>query len=367
MIIPLIYIYNFIFLFTTLILCEIKIIPRKFYFFISTSYMVFVFGQRWFGGVDFPGYLEGFLLNSKPFEIGYLFIQNLFSKYNIYFGNLIFFIYLFTTLTSLWFIRKYTYSNYAIFLFFLTEYHIMSINPLRTYIAINFFLIGYYFYNIKNRKIGIIVMGIGLFFHKLIIGAIFIFFVFKLVNIKKYEKILLICLIILPLINIKYFLKEVTAIILPQYLHYYNGYFDRKLSVLNIFRYYIILCMFIYLKKYINIKNIKEKKLFESVYLFFVLIGSAVSFAPLHRIAYFFKIFEFLFFAYIFDFKKVNKIKKYLIISIFILNYIVIGYKDLGVLFEYKLRLLQIFNTKTVDEYINEERDYVKKYMKKFM
>lgn len=365
--IPLLYIYNFVFLFITLILCELKIIPKKFYLYISTFYFLFIFGQRWLTGVDFPFYLEGYLINNRRFESGYFFFQNLFFLNNIYFGNFIFLIYSFTTITSLWFVRKYTYSNYIIFLFFISEYHIMSINPLRTYIAINFFLIGYYFHNIKNKKIGIFIMGIGLFFHKLTIGAIFIYFLFKILNIKKWEKIILLFLLIIPLINIKFLLEKIALVILPRYSHYFGGYFDQKLSLLNIIRYYCILILFIYLKKYINLKNIKEKKLLESTYLFFILIGAATSFGPLHRIAYFYKIFEFLFFTYIFDFKRIGNLKRFLIISVFILNYIAIAYKDMGVLFEYELRPLQFFNTKTNNEYTKENEKYLKKYRNKFI
>ena len=365
--IPLLYIYNFVFLFVTLILCELKIIPKKLYLYISAFYFLFIFGQRWYGGVDFPFYLEGYLINNKRFESGYFFFQNLFQKNNIYFGNLIFIIYAFTTITSVWFIRKYVYSNYMIFLFFLTEYHIMSINPLRTYIAINFFLIGYYFFNIKDKKVGIFIMGIGIFFHKLAIGAILIFFLSKIINLKKYEKFVLIFLLIIPLVDVKFLLEKITSFVLPQYLCYFGGYFDKKLSLLNIFRYYTILVLFIYLRKGIDLKDIKEKKLLESAYLFFILIGTATNFAPLHRIAYFYKIFEFLFFAYIFDFKRIGNLKRFLIISVFIINYIAIGYKDMGVLFEYELRPLQFFNTKSSNEYIKENERYLKKYKDKFI
>lgn len=364
--IPILYVYNFLFLIITLFLCEIKIIPKKFYGKIILVYFLFVFGQRWFGGVDFRGYLEGFLLNNRHFEIGYLLFQELFKKYNIYFGNLIFVIYLFTTLTSIWFIKKYTYSNYIIFLFFLTEYHIMSINPLRIYIAINIFLIGYYFFDMKNKKIGIIIMLFSIFFHKLSIGAILVFFVFNIFRMEKAEKLLLLYLIVIPLLDIKILLERLVYLILPEYLHYFGGYFDQKLSFLNVIRYYFMLLVFIYFRKYMNTNIIKEKKLIKNTYIFFILIGSATSFAPLHRVAYFFKIFEFLFLAYIFDLKKINKLKKTLIMFIFILNYIVIGFKDMGVLFNYELRFLQIYNTKSKEEYLKESSIYLKNYLFKF-
>lgn len=53
--IPILYVYNFLFLIITLVLCEIKIISKKFYGKIIIVYFLFVFGQRWFGGLILEG------------------------------------------------------------------------------------------------------------------------------------------------------------------------------------------------------------------------------------------------------------------------------------------------------------------------
>ena len=216
------YLYNFLFLTFFLFLCERKVFPKRWYKNIVIFYFIFIFGQRWSAGVDFFGYLKYYLIHF-PSEIGYRTIERFFFYNNIYFGLLIFLIYLFTTLGSLWFLRKFTASNYAIYFFFLSEYHIMSINPLRTYIAINFFLIALYKLYFNKKKISALLFIIlGSLFHKIIIFTLpfFLFIIFLEKVIKKKKLILWLILFIIIIIPRSQLLKLMVVFIPVKYLDY---------------------------------------------------------------------------------------------------------------------------------------------------
>lgn len=352
------YLYNFLFLTFFLFLCEIKILPKKWYKNIIIFYFIFVFGQRWAAGVDFFGYLKYYLIHF-PSEIAYRTIERFFFDNNIYFGLLIFLIYIFTTLLSLWFLKKFTTSNYGIYFFFLSEYHIMSINPLRTYIAINFFLIALYkLYFDKKKILAFLFLILGSLFHKIIIFTVpfclLFFFIEKIM--KKKILFLWLILFVIPLLPISKALKLLIIFIPAKYTTYIGSIYDVPLSILNIARYYIVLLFYIYLHP----KRIENKKFsfIDKMILIFILITAlSVNFAPLHRIAYFFKIFEALYFIYIFE--KSKKIdKKILILIFFLTNYCFISYKDMGLLKDYKLEYLTFKNKKSMQEYFEEVELY---------
>lgn len=362
-----IYLYNFIIPLIILFFCKIREFPKKSYLYLVTSYYLFIFGQRWFAGVDFTGYFEYYLTGFKA-ELGYYWIQQFLAKNNIYFGVFIFIIYAFTTLISLWFFRKFTKSNLSIFLFFLSEYHIMSINPLRTYIAINIFLIGIYFWECKSQKfLGIVFMALSPLFHLVAIIATIFFLIFKLFRLLKTQKIMNYILLIIPFINFKSFIKLLVEILLPRYLSYFGSKYDYSLSWMNIIRYYAIVLLFLYFQKKLSSKDKKEKIILGGMYSFLILIGIATHFAALHRIAYFYKIFEPIFFLYILDYKKIKRELKVLIVSVFILNYVGIIYKDMGVLWNYKFRPLHIYNKVNNSEYWKELEEFEKSYKKHYL
>lgn len=355
-----IYIYNFIISLILLIVCRIKKTTR-YYLCIVTFYYIVIFGQRWFGGIDFHGYLE-YYLEGKGRSLGYSFIQEIFRSNGIYFGVFILCIYAFTTLVSIWFFRKFTHSNLGIFLFFLSEYHIMSLNPLRTYIAINIFLIGIYYFELENKKIGFLIMLSGILFHYLAIGGIFVYFIFRLFMLLRLRKYINWILLFLPLINLKPLLYIITKMILPMYTNYFNSYFDQPLSILNRSRYYVIIILFLYLKKYLDIRKRKEKMILQGMYSFLLLMGMATHFGELHRIAYFNKIFEPLFFIYLLEKKKVKIYLKIIIIVVLLLNYLGIIYMDMGTLRYMEVKRINIFDQKNKDEYYKEISNYLQKW-----
>lgn len=349
-----IYWYNFIFLTFFLLVCEQGIIPKKWYKNICIAYFVFIFGQRWSAGIDFYGYLKYYII-SFPSEIGYRTIERFFSRNDIYFGNLIFIIYTFTLVMSIWFINYFYRSNYLLYIFFLSEYHIMMLNPLRTYIAISFFLIVLIKVYEKNKKLSLLFIFLGGLFHKLIfLASIFILVFLNQKIIFRNKKKILLGLIVLPLLPTRNLL-----ILFAEYFNYGRTYlgssYDIQFSILNTIRYYLILILyFIFSNKkwYIERKN---NFINIGIIIFIFIMGISCQIAPLHRVAYFFKIFEVLFFFKVFISSQKNKyLKQGIIIFIFIINYIVIAYKDMGVLSNYELRFLQLKNTKTFSQYLEE-------------
>lgn len=357
----LVYIYNFFLTLLLLWICKIKQFKRI-YLYIITLYYLLIFGQRWFGGIDFHGYLEYYIIG-KGRSIGYGFLQELYRNHNLYFGFFIFSLYFFTTLGSLYIFRKFVYSNFGLFLFFLSEYHIMSLNPIRTYLAIVIFGIGIYYLEIKRKKIrGLISIILSVLFHYLSIGAIITYLFFKLLKRLKVYKILDLILLILPLINLRPLLKIVTNFVFPMYAHYFGSYFDKNLSMMNYIRYYIILFLFLYLKHYFISKNRKNMLIIVGMYMFLILMGMATYFAELHRIAYFYKIFEPIFFIILIEMKNVRKKIKILVVVVLITNYVGIIYKDMGVIKYMEIRKMHLYTNKSNQEYLNEIQNYLKKF-----
>ena len=339
-----IYLYTFLFWSITLFLCEIGIIKKNRYVWIVITYSLLIYGQRWRGGVDFYGYLR-YYLNNFQVEPAFTLIQNYLSSRNIYFGLFIFGIYLFTTISSVWFLRKFSNSNYLIFFYLISEFHIMSINPLRTYIAICILLFGIYNYYFNKKYYLIIFIIFASLFHytAIIAGIIFIFFQnFNFIIKRKFIiYILLLILPILPINEIIYYLIKFT-----KYRSYIGGKFDVELSNLNVIRYYIILIMLFLFDKIIYYKKQIKKKykiIRNMMILFLICMGAATKFALVHRVAYYFKIFEVIYLFLNFNYLSKKSIKIF-IIFIFLINYLFIVYKDTGVLKNVKIVKLRLYN-----------------------
>ena len=82
---------------TMLLLISKKIKKQKFFFYSSFLYSIFIFGQRWMTGTDYPNYLRYYLTDFQVSEPGYYYLQKILAENNLDFGLLIFII-LFITL-----------------------------------------------------------------------------------------------------------------------------------------------------------------------------------------------------------------------------------------------------------------------------
>lgn len=355
-----IYILTIIFATLFLILCEIKALPKNWYTKIMVIFLLFVFGQRYSAGVDFFGYYSYYFIHF-PSEIGYRTIERFFSDNNIYFGNLIFLTYSFTTITSIWFIRKFIKSNYAIYIYILSEFHMFSMSPIRTYLATSFFLIGlYYLYSSKKRLKTFIFIMVATTFHKLTILATPFLLFFKKTKIN-YRNFILCCLFIIPILPLDLLYIKLASLV-PFYSKYANSVYFIKLSIFSLIKYYgVLICYVLFFIKNDNSKvfNFINK----GMLTFMFIMALASSAAPLHRIAIFFKIFEILYFSYIFINTKLLY-KKLLILSLFLCIYSAITYKDTGTLYLYQLKFLHIDNDISYEQ-IMEDGDKLGKHIMK--
>lgn len=350
-----IYYISFIFYSILYLLCRFNILKKNKFIWLSTIYSILIYGQRWGGGIDFYNYLKYYVVNF-PTEWGYRYIQNYLSNNNYNYGILIFISYAFTTITSVWFIRKFIKNDLIIYFYFISEFHIMSLNPIRTYMAISFYLIGTYYYFKEKSLIKYLIFNIlASGFHSVVLYCFPIVFfinsnIKKLINRKR--MIIIYCfLIVLPLISFRkiiYFIASFT-----KYINYIGSRYDIALSNLNFLRYYLILFIFILGNYYYRkIKTKKFEIIQKGMLIYIIFMGISMDFGPFHRIAYFYKIYELLFMGMIFEIKKL-KIQKKVIIFIFLINFIFIIYKDMGVLKYSEIRILKIYNTNTDEKLLD--------------
>lgn len=345
------YIFYFVILLLFLIICNNISTFKSKYKYIVSIFSIFFIGQRWGSGVDFYGYLSYYINNVKT-ERGYYFIQTIFRENNLYFGLIIFIFYIITLVISLKIFTKFCDNNLSIFIFFISEYHIMSINPIRTYLSLIFFIIlcNLYIFRQKKRKIKTIFFFIlGFCFHKGIIFTIpSIFFIKKI----PYKKIFLIALLVLPLLDIRSLIEYT-----PYAENYLGSVYDVKSSLLNHIKYYLTVVLYFYFKSQNQNQEIENLFL-----MYLILYGLSMNLGPIHRIAYYFKIYELIYLCQILN-KKNRSMKilfdKFIVVMFFILMYFGASYKDLGYMFIYKFRWLKIKNEVTFEEYQNEIIEYL--------
>lgn len=347
------YLGYIIVLIVLLFLCSIKYFKKK-YKNIILLMSIFFLGQRWGAGVDFYGYLNYFISKFKV-EFGYTFIQNYLSNNNIYFGLLIFTIYVFITVFSLNIFLKFCNNNISIFIFFISEYYIMSINPLRTYLSLIFFLLICNLIIFKNKNViikSIFFLICGYSFHKSIIIIMPMLIFIKHIP---YKKIVILTLFILPFINSRLLISY------SPYGNYYLGsIYDVGASVLNIIKYYSTLVLYFYMK-YTQIRSKKEVENLFIIYLFFY--GLSINFAPISRLGYFFKLYEVIYFCQIFNLSNYSfKIifNKTIVILFFIGIYFGAAYRDLAYISFYRFEPLKLKNIKTYKEYNSDILNYIK-------
>lgn len=260
-------------------------------------YVIFIFGQRWMTGEDFPNYLNYYILNFRGKEFLYFEFQNIFVKYKLSFSLFIFIIFFVTTFNFYRLMLKFNKNILVmIYIYLFTELFFIQMTQIRQLIAVSFFVNGYFFFINKSRVKGIIYIIIAYLFHASTLLVVpFLFFSFK------FDKKILLLLVtfcfLLPLVDIRFLLKlEVINI----YIHYLGTQFDTTLSIFHYFRFYIIVAItIIYLYNIkINFNNTNEKIIINGVFVYIILYGLGFKFALIFRVANYFKIFETIFLAY---------------------------------------------------------------------
>ncbi|AKL93663.1 EpsG family protein [Clostridium aceticum] len=322
-------------------------------FFIKSTffYSIFVFGQRWMTGEDFPGYLLYYISGFTGKEIGYFALQNLFANKNLYFGLFIFLIYTITVFNNFKFIKRINKNTvFMIYLYMFLELYFMQMSQIRQFIAVSFFIHSYYFIFQRMYCRSLINLIIAISFHFSAVIIIPILFIrMKLSKKTMFYFVILCCA--LPLVNIKVLFN---LGILNTYSHYIGSVYDTGLSFFHFIRYYAILfiiLLYIYNIK-IDVSSRIDRMILNGVLFYLVLYGLSFQFAPMMRVSYYLKIFEFIFIGYyIKDIKHFSpKLVKGTIVSMFLLFYLSIAIIDPYNITRYEFRPLQLRENRTDSE-----------------
>jgi len=320
----------------------------------SFVYVLFLFGQRWMTGTDFPNYLRFYIQDFTRSEWGYFGLQSLLRSGGLYFGIIIFIILFITQFNFYRFFLKFDQGALMIFLFLISEIFFAQMSQLRQYVAISFFINSYYS-AYKNEYLKSIINIIFAFsFHA---SAIFFipFLFLKLPINRKVSLTFFITALILPLIDIHWLLE---LPIFGRYSGYVGGQFDVPLGFGHNIKYYTVLLIFIFFIYYLKpiLQNQKNKMIINGLMFYILIYGLSFNFAPLFRVATFFQVFEVVFLIYYSNKLKIipeidaKKIIAFLFIGIFTFSGLVDSYN----VSDYQFRALRFHENRSVEELTDE-------------
>ncbi|MER1956071.1 MAG: EpsG family protein [Solibacillus sp.] len=358
----------FIIHFSVIILLFIfsKLIKRdKFFVFSTFTYSLFVFGQRWMVGTDFGNYLMYYIYDYQGTEVGYRFLQNIFTEYNLSFSLFVFLLYLLTQFNFYKFMSKFNMDYTLIILFYcLSEIYFAETSQIRQWIAISFFVNAYYYLYFKKYVKTFFLILLGFIFHKSIIFVIpFMFIKFdKLIKIKKLAPLFILILLCLPFVNLNYAFS---------FLHIFDfvkDYEDSRyvvsLSYFHIAKYYfLIICTLIMLNNIDWIKIKLNSMIINGQLIYLFLYGLSMQMGAFIRFAYFFKIFEILFFVCLIPFLRgIDKKQMLILFTIYsFIMYGAISIIDTVELSHYRMRLISIFEPYSDQQLIIEFYDFLQR------
>lgn len=329
-------------------------------FFINGSfiYSVFIFGQRWMTGTDFPNYLKYYLIDFQNVEPAYYWIQKFLSSNNLYFGILIFITLFITLFNNYRFFKKIDrHVVLIVYLFLISEIFFAQLSQIRQFIAVSFYINSYFYaFHKSYLKSGLNII-FGMMFHTSIIFLVpFLFLRLKLDRIKTLY--LLILSSVLPFLDISFLLN---LDIFSRYSHYLDSIFNVNLSSFHYVKYYIVLTVFIvfvwYIKKIGNSRI--EQMILNGLVFNMLLYGFSFQFAPLLRASLYLKIFEIVFVAYYH--KELHNFSiqtaKLVTVMLFVGIYSGLAVTDPYNITRYEFRPLQLDRERTTEQ-LNQEIDH---------
>lgn len=320
----------------------------------SFVYVVYIFGQRWMTGVDFPYYLKYYLQDFTRSEWGYFGLQVFLKNNNLYFGLLIFIVFVLTQFNFYRFFKKFDNYSLLIFVFLISEIFFAQMSQMRQYVAISFFVNSYYYANKKEYPRSMLNLFFAYSFHS---SAIYFFpFLFiKIPYTKNIVSLLLTSFLMLPLVDIRFVLN---LPFLNRYSGYLGGNFDVPLGINHSIKYLIMLVIFIFY--IINLNEFKKTKLnlliINGLIFYMLIYGLSLQFAPLYRIATYFQVFEIVFLVHYSKSLKgiptsiTNKTVSFLFIGLFIFASISDSYR----VSEYQFRSIRLHENRTEEQLNNE-------------
>lgn len=330
------------------------------FIYLSFIYTLFVFGQRWMTGVDFPYYLNYYLTGFVRSEVGYFAIQELFRMNDLYFGLLIFVMLFISLINNFRFILKFKGKALIIlFVYLLSELYFGQMSQIRQYIAISFFINSYYYsYENKKYKSALNLLLAVSFHFSAIFMVVFLLFKPKMKRISML--IILIISLALPLINIT---SVFNLPIFNVYAHYLSSDFNTSLGGSHYIKYYVFNILFlVYILQIKPFKETFEDNLILNGMIFYiVLYGFSLNFAPLFRVSNYFKIFEIVYLVYYFD--KISffseKLIKNILLTVFFLTYIGMAYTNSARITEYQFRRLRLTEDRSVQHLYKDINEFI--------
>lgn len=328
--------------------------------FIITSfiYSVFVFGQRWMTGTDFPNYLRYYVQDYTRNEWGYFSLQSFVRDNNLYFGIIIFAIFLFTQINFYRFFTKFQYDGMLIFIFLISEIFFAQMSQIRQYVAISFFINSYY-HSYKDEKIkSLINLILSYSFHTSALFFVPLLFIKLPFNQKKLGMILT-TFFILPFIDVHVIFK---LPFLSRYSHYVGGYFDVPLSFNHAIKYYTVLLILVFFSSWAyKLKSSRNNLLiYNGIFYYMLIYGLSFHFAPLFRVATFFQVFEIIFLVILANNLKnipeylSKKVIALLFIGIFSMSALVDAYTVAN----YDFRFLRFYDNRSHEELVIEADNF---------
>ena len=349
-----IWIFHFVVI-TVLLLIAIKIKKDSFFVKSSFLYALFIFGQRWMTGTDFPYYLRYVLIDFTVNEPIYDALQQIITNYNLYFGLLIFVIFSITLFNNYRFMAKIDkHMILIIYLYLFSEIFFAQMSQLRQFVAISFFLNSYYYSHHKKYIKSILNILLAMGVHTSVIFMIpFLFIRLKLNRIKTLY--LLLVSAVLPLVDISMVLHFP---IFSRYSNYLNSMHNTNLSIFHYFKFYALLAILFafawYIKEYRT--NRMDQMILNGLVLNMILYGLSFQLGPMIRFSFYLKIFEIIFISYYFkDLHQFSlEILKPMIIVFFIGIYTGVGLTDPYNITRYQFRPLRLHEPKTEEQLYHE-------------
>lgn len=323
-------------------------------------YVLFVFGQRWMTGTDFPNYLEYYLWGYKGSEWGYFGLQNFLKANNFYFGILICTILLITQFNFYrFFLKLKTYAPLMILLFLISEMFFAQMSQIRQYVAISFFVNSFVAaYEGKPGKSLLNVILAGSFHASTYFLTPILVFKFPLTKNLTTRKVLfglLLIALVLPAIDIH---EVFTLPIFGRYSDYVGSRFHMSLGTGHYIKYYTMLFVFIFYGYFIKEidKTRRDLLILNGTLLYIFIYGLSFHFALFFRMAMFFQVFEIVFLVYY-----ANKLRnlpeainKKLVYAMFLGIFGLASLIDSYQVANYQFRTLRLYEDRPVEE-LNRE------------
>jgi len=359
MVVFMIYIFHFFIVISLYILFGRNNQTKNIFIVSSFIYVLFVFGQRWMTGTDFPNYLRYFITDFTRQEWGYFGLQNLLSHFDLYFGLLIIIV-LFITQINFYrfFLKINNQAPLMIAIFLISEMFFGQLSQIRQYAAISFYLNSYYYAHKNKYTKSIFNLILGYSFHSVALYLLPFLFIKTPIS-KKIALFFFISALFFPLIDIHIIFN---LPVISDYIRYMGGHFDQPLGFGHNIKYYSMLLVVIYYIQNLKPlpKNNMNNFILNGLILYFLIYGFSFHFAPVFRVATFFQAFEIIFLIgyanqlkYIPDFVS-KKIVVCLFFGIFCFSSLVDSYN----VRKYQFRPLRVYEERTDTELIYELEEF---------